>query len=288
MSPSRSSRLGRALAAFVALLAAACCALAPVSPGRVSAQADCQGVAIRSPFAGDVISGTIDILGSARIAGFQFYKLEWAPETEPESWRAVSSTIDRQVSNGRLDSWDSRALPDGIYRLKLTAVDDQANEVCRMLVAPLWLANAGPALPTPSPSPAPSPTALPGSIATETVGSEAIDASGDGAADVTGDETGEASAEASGDAEAADAPAADEARAESGPGASAADAQSPPVAGDPDGEATSTADDEASVTEAGPAAFVAAMAGAAARAFGGALLLALLIGGLFVARRRRP
>lgn len=284
MSRSSSPRLGRALATFAALLAAGVCGLALGDARSASAQADCQGVAIRSPFAGDVVSGTIEILGSARIAGFQFYKVEWAPESEPESWRAVSSTIDRQVSNGLLDRWDSRGLADGVYRLKLTAVDDQANEVCRMLVAPLWVANTGPAEATPSPSPAPSPTALPRSIAPDTASAETTDAADDAAGDAANQTADPVAGEADG-ASASDGAGSASSNTEPDADPAASDARvdgSVPAAG------AAPADAEAPANEAGPATFVAAMAGAAARAFGVTLLLALLIGGLFVARRRRP
>jgi hypothetical protein len=129
--------------------------------GRALAQPDCRSVAIRSPFSGDVLRGTVEILGSSRIDAFQFYKLEWAPESEPESWRAVSSTIDQPVSNGRLDLWDTQPLPDGRYRLKLTVVDQQSGERCRALVAPLWLANDATPEATEGATPLPTITAIP-------------------------------------------------------------------------------------------------------------------------------
>lgn len=165
-SPSafRLSRLGLALACLTGLLLTRLLLTGGADIGearRALAQPDCRSVAIRSPFSGDVLSGTVAILGSARIDAFQFYKLEWAPEAEPESWRAVSSTIDRPVSNGRLDLWDTQALPDGRYRLKLTAVDQQSGERCRALVAPLWLANSATPEATEAATPLPSITAIP-------------------------------------------------------------------------------------------------------------------------------
>ncbi len=55
-----------------------------------------------------------------------------AAPSEPEAWQAVSTIIGEPVLNGLLDTWDTaRHCPTGIYRLKLTVVDQTATEVCR-------------------------------------------------------------------------------------------------------------------------------------------------------------
>jgi len=118
-----------------------------VSPSVV-AQAPCRNAAIRSPFRGDVLRGTVSILGSARIDNFSFYKLEWATVAAPEQWSAVSTTISTPVRNGLLDRWDSTRLADGRYRLKLTVVDASAQEVCRIFVEDLTIGNGGTPTPT--------------------------------------------------------------------------------------------------------------------------------------------
>ena len=69
-----------------------------------------------SPFAGTRVRGIVPVLGSARIDGFGFYKLEWASEAVAETWSAVSAVRADPVVNGALDAWDTRLLPDGEYQ----------------------------------------------------------------------------------------------------------------------------------------------------------------------------
>jgi hypothetical protein len=116
---------------IVAMVAGAALAAAP---RPTAAQTSCRNVAIRSPFGGQTVRGLVPILGSARIDGFGFYKLEWARPTDPETWSAVSMTRPQAVVNGLLDEWDTARLPDGPYRLKLTVVDIQGQEPCRVTV----------------------------------------------------------------------------------------------------------------------------------------------------------
>lgn len=139
-------------------LAVAAATLALFVPGvrSVGAQSPCRNVAIRSPFRGEPLQGRVPILGSARIDSFQFYKVEWAPNYAPEQWNAVSTTKPQPVQNGLLDEWDTKRLPDGTYRLKLTAVDAAGQEACRVLVTDLVLANR--ATPTATPPPSAEPT----------------------------------------------------------------------------------------------------------------------------------
>lgn len=133
MSPSL--RRTSAMALLLAGLAAA-------SLRGVAAQADpCQGTAFSSPTSGAVISGTVALLGSARIENFGFYKLEWASETRPAAWSAVSDIVTTPVEQGVLDRWNSQSVPDGLYRLKLTVVDTVGQEICRQTASRLQVAN---------------------------------------------------------------------------------------------------------------------------------------------------
>lgn len=136
--------------AAAAMVFAILAALASALPAR--AQDPCRGASIQAPGPGTVISGTVAILGSARMDNFNFYKLEWASESRPDSWSAVSSTISQPVSGGILDRWNTAPLSDGSYRLKLTLVDQQGQETCRRTVSALRVANLGPPSPEASPS----------------------------------------------------------------------------------------------------------------------------------------
>lgn len=132
---------------------------APTQP--VAAQSPCRNTAIRSPFRGEVLAGRVPILGSARIDNFLFYKLEWAATEAPEQWSAVSTTIEAEVRNGLLDQLDTTRLPDGHYRLKLTVVDKDSQEICRVVVEDVEILNTVTATPDGSTTPTatPSPTA---------------------------------------------------------------------------------------------------------------------------------
>lgn len=131
------------------VLAAGVALAMPAAPA--CAQNECANAAIRAPFSGDTLQGRVPILGSARIDDFNFYKVEWAPADDPENWRAVSHTIDEPVLNGLLDEWDTTSVPDGLYRLKLTVVNGQYQEVCRISVSGLRVANY--TTPTPEATP---------------------------------------------------------------------------------------------------------------------------------------
>lgn len=143
---------GRALRAAIcaaAVVAAAMSAVAapgsgPWSPIRVAeAQvAACDRSVIRAPFTGDVVGGVVTIFGSAEIQPFNFYKVEWATQANPEVWIAVSTIVDSPVRNGVLDRWNTGALPDDVYRLKLTVVDDRHQEACRFTAERVTVRNA--------------------------------------------------------------------------------------------------------------------------------------------------
>lgn len=105
------------------------------------AQTSCDGVSLRSPYAGDTLRGSVPILGSARIDGFGFYKVEWA-SADDGAWSAVSGTLSRPVTHGLLDTWDTSRLPDGRYRLRLIVVDTSGQEPCQRSVDGLLVANS--------------------------------------------------------------------------------------------------------------------------------------------------
>lgn len=123
----------------------------------------CLQVEITSPEPGAELRGMVTIEGSASIANFQFYKVEYSTADQPDFWRAVSQTYNQPVINGVLDRWNTPALPDGQYHLRLTAVDIRGQEVCHSFVRDLIIANTQPtATPTPElPPTLPVPTATP-------------------------------------------------------------------------------------------------------------------------------
>lgn len=138
-----------------------------LAPGRVAGaspppaplrQQQCLNVAITSPRQNAILRGSVEILGSASIGDFQFYKVEYSTQFEPDRWIAVSTTYSQPVINGRLDVWNTTTVPDGTYNLKLTAVDIRGQEPCRAVIPQLVVANAAP---TETPSPTATPPATP-------------------------------------------------------------------------------------------------------------------------------
>lgn len=120
----------------------------------------CLNVGVTSPRMNAIVRGNVEILGSASIDQFQFYKVEYSTIMEPDRWHAVSTTYNRPVINGRLDVWNTMALPDGIYNLKLTVVDIAGQEPCRVVVPQIEIANMQPTE-TPTEEAQPTPTRPP-------------------------------------------------------------------------------------------------------------------------------
>jgi hypothetical protein len=71
------------------------------------------------------VSGPISIVGTARHENFKFYKIEYAPAGTP-SFNYLGGG-DSPVVNGVLYSFNSTALPNGGWTLRLTVVDQTSN-----------------------------------------------------------------------------------------------------------------------------------------------------------------
>lgn len=91
--------------------------------------AACSAVAqITSPGVGAVLSGEVGVYGTAAAPDFNFYKVEYHREGEPDdAWHSLSDVHPQQVVNGLLDVWNVGGFPAGRYRLKLTVVDVTGN-----------------------------------------------------------------------------------------------------------------------------------------------------------------
>jgi hypothetical protein len=134
---------------------------------------ECAGVALTSPRdSGDPVRGKVSINGSATIANFQFYKVEFAPGNNPAdtSFHNMASDVHRSpVVNGLLDVWDTTGLPDGPYSLRLTVVDIRGNFPCPpVIVRSVIVANrtlVATSTPTITPTLAITISATPGTLA---------------------------------------------------------------------------------------------------------------------------
>ncbi len=126
---------------------------------------DCGNVVISSPSSGDAVRGRVSITGSAVIPQFQFYKIEVAAgAAAPDSaFRNLAPDVHRNtVQAGVLDGWDTTAVPDGTYSLRLTVVDMRGNFPCPPVTVRVVVSNRAPTnTPTPDATPTESPTAAP-------------------------------------------------------------------------------------------------------------------------------
>ena len=86
-----------------------------------------QGVQIVQPATGTHVQGRVDVRGTARIANFQFYKIELGVGAQPTSWATISDMQRNPVTNGLLYVWDTTGLPAGTYSLRLVVVDVTGN-----------------------------------------------------------------------------------------------------------------------------------------------------------------
>jgi hypothetical protein len=107
-------------------------------PGSVLAQADLE---ITAPLPVSELADTVAVRGTVNLPDLQQYFLEVAVfGEEPAQWIPASLPRSEPVINDVLLVWDTRTLPDGVYRLRLHAITcDGEHHFAE--VAPLRLAN---------------------------------------------------------------------------------------------------------------------------------------------------
>ncbi len=82
-------------------------------------------VSIASPRMNENIRGIVSIVGTAAIDNFQFYKVEYGVGEVPFNWISIDPVHREPISNSQLTVWNTDPLPEGVYILKLTAVDNR-------------------------------------------------------------------------------------------------------------------------------------------------------------------
>jgi hypothetical protein len=94
-------------------------------PGTAVVQAGCipEEVFISSPDNNEVVSGVVEIRGSANIADFGFYKFEISA-ANTNSWLTIQAG-DQPTVDDMLGFWDTTQLDPGNYSLRLVVVDNQ-------------------------------------------------------------------------------------------------------------------------------------------------------------------
>ena len=84
-------------------------------------------VQITSPGMDAILNGPVQILGTANISDFQYYKVEVGSGENPTSWSIFGDIHKSRIAGGLLDIWDPSAYPPGVYKLRLTVVDNTGN-----------------------------------------------------------------------------------------------------------------------------------------------------------------
>lgn len=146
------------LAGFTALLLFAL-------PAEAQSPCSSPQLEISSPTAGALLSGSVEIRGSACLgADFNFYKFEYLPPGGVSGWVWVFNGR-QEVVNGLLGVWDTRpgsdTFGDGTYTIRLTIVHRDGN-FQETPLRQVILANreaVATATPTPEGSPTPEGTA---------------------------------------------------------------------------------------------------------------------------------
>ncbi len=130
-------------------------------------------VVISAPVAGQTVSSVIEVRGSMSVPNFHRYQLEYAAGTIPPGVEAVAWSLAQgpftiqPVGDAVLATWDTRGLPDGVYTIRILAIDQQGKQVdARVTVSVTNLTPTSPFTPTVTPSLTPSLT--PGIIFTFT------------------------------------------------------------------------------------------------------------------------
>lgn len=97
----------------------------------------CSGSVISRPQPGALLRGSVDIIGTASIPDFLFYKLEIRPSYGTEDDYITLFSVQQPVTNGLLGKVDTAAWPDGQYWIRLTVVNVTYNypERCARLYA---------------------------------------------------------------------------------------------------------------------------------------------------------
>lgn len=143
----------------------ALCLLAVLLTGlfvvRLEAGPPQQGAVITSPQDRDVVRGLLVIKGTATHPNFWKYEVYFAPEPNPTDQWQLLGLHEMQVTDGRLETWDTTLVPDGTYSLRLRVVRTDGN-YDEYYVRQISVVNAQPTeTPTPTSTPPATPIPLP-------------------------------------------------------------------------------------------------------------------------------
>jgi len=106
--------------------AAAGIQLAPQYYDAIQLQRVDPRVKISEPVLFSVVSGRVNILGTADIADFASYQVQVGEGINPVGWQQLGSSGTKPVTDGLLAVWETTDL-NGLYAIRLSVVDGQRN-----------------------------------------------------------------------------------------------------------------------------------------------------------------
>ncbi len=145
------------------------------SPGLAAPRYQARSV-ITYPTDGMLVSGVVEVQGIATHPNIRSYQVRYAAGAQPagdSQWVDFAVVEATPVDNGVLGTWDTTAIPDGVYTLALAVwgVDDASSPYV-FFVTNLTVDNSQAASPTPTPETltpeSEEPTAVPESPVTPT------------------------------------------------------------------------------------------------------------------------
>ncbi len=96
----------------------------PETPQVIAADCPNPAVRISEPGNGAVVSGVIQIVGSANIPDLEYYKFEF--RASAGDWTFIQR-FNQDINGGILGAWDTRSVPSGDYEFRLVVVDKTGN-----------------------------------------------------------------------------------------------------------------------------------------------------------------
>lgn len=109
---------------------------------------------LKYPREGDVLAGIVSIQGTASAPGFTFYYLEYTPSpvSDTSIWQEIMPASNIAVDNGLLGTWDTTAVTDGTYTLRLRVQSANADDISA--IASITISNTTPTPAATDPPPA--------------------------------------------------------------------------------------------------------------------------------------
>lgn len=92
--------------------------------GKLQAFSAGRAAAVSAPAPGSIVNGTVSVRGYISNPSLAGYTLEYSSGGSPQVWHnIISSVAAAGVDGGILASWDTSALANGLYALKLTVLE---------------------------------------------------------------------------------------------------------------------------------------------------------------------